>query len=77
MASKPYIPADRALRFHPPLGFATFVENYARRKGWIKGLSFIARWKWEGLAAVEVVIGLWWRPPGARCARRASWVAAP
>ena len=57
-ASKPYIPADRALRFHPPLGFATFVENYARRKGWIKGLSFIARWKWEGLAAVEVVVGL-------------------
>ncbi len=53
-----YIPADRAMRFHPPLGFATFVENYARRKGWITGLSFIARWKWEGLAAVEVVIGL-------------------
>ncbi len=57
-ATGPYIPGDRALRFHPPLGFATFVENYARRKGWIKGLSFIARWKWEGLAAVEVVAGL-------------------
>jgi hypothetical protein len=56
--SEPYIPADRAMRFHPPLGFATFVENYARRKGWITGLSFIARWKWQGLAAVEVVIGL-------------------
>ncbi len=56
--SEPYIPGDRAMRFHPPLGFATFVENYARRKGWITGLSFIARWKWQGLAAVEVVIGL-------------------
>lgn len=53
-----YIPADRALRFHPPLGFATFVENYARRKGWITGLSFIGRWKWEGLAAVEIIAGL-------------------
>ena len=56
--SELYIPADRAMRFHPPLGFATFVENYARRKGWITGLSFIARWKWHGLATVEIVIGL-------------------
>ena len=56
--SDAYIPADRAMRFHPPLGFATFVENYARRKGWITGLSFVARWKWQGLAVVEVVIGL-------------------
>jgi hypothetical protein len=53
-----YIAADRATTFHPPLGFGTFVENYARRKGWITGLSFIARWKWEGLAAVEVILGL-------------------
>jgi hypothetical protein len=57
-APSPYIPADRALRFHPPLGFATFVENYARRKGWLTGLSIIARWKWEGLAALEVIVGL-------------------
>ncbi len=53
-----YIPATRALTFHPPLGFATFVETYARRKGWIKGLSFVSRWKWEGLAIAEVVVGL-------------------
>jgi hypothetical protein len=53
-----YISADRASVFHPPLGFATLVENYARRNGWITGLSFISRWKWHGLAAAEVVIGL-------------------
>jgi hypothetical protein len=53
-----YISAARAATFHAPMGFATFVENYARRQGWIKGLSFISRWKWEGLAAVEVVAGL-------------------
>ena len=53
-----YISADGASTFHPPFGFATFVENYARRKGWIAGLSFISRWKWHGLAATEVVVGL-------------------
>jgi hypothetical protein len=53
-----YISADRASMFHAPIGFATFVESYARRKGWIKGFSFIARWKWEGLAVAEVVVGL-------------------
>jgi hypothetical protein len=56
--SPTYIGAQRATMFHAPIGFATFVENYARRKGWLKGLSFIARWKWEGLAAIEVVAGL-------------------
>lgn len=56
--SPTYIGASRALTFHAPIGFATFVENYARRKGWIKGLSFIARLKWEGLAVIEVVAGL-------------------
>jgi Predicted membrane protein (DUF2207) len=52
------IPADRAVAFHPPIGFATFVESYARRKGWITGFSFISRWKWHGLAAAEIVVGL-------------------
>jgi hypothetical protein len=51
------IGAARALSFHTPLGFGTFLENYARRKGWIQGLSFIARWKWRALAVVEVVVG--------------------
>jgi hypothetical protein len=51
------ISAARALGFHTPFGFGTFLENYARRKGWIQGLSFISRWKWRALAAVEIVIG--------------------
>ncbi len=53
-----YIDARRASMFHAPIGFGTFVESYARRKGWIKGFSFISRWKWEGLAVAEVVVGL-------------------
>jgi hypothetical protein len=53
-----YIDADRAVAFHPPLGFATLVESYARRNGWIAGLSFVARWKWRALAAAEVLVGL-------------------
>ncbi len=52
------ISAARALGFHTPLGFGTFLENYARRQGWIRGLSFIARWKWRALAVLEVVVGL-------------------
>jgi hypothetical protein len=58
LATDASIPADRAVAFHPPIGFATFVESYARRKGWITGFSFISRWKWHGRAAAEVVIGL-------------------
>ncbi len=57
-AGEAYISADDAVRFHPPLGFGTFVENYARRKGWIAGLSFVSRWKWHGLAIAEVIVGL-------------------
>jgi hypothetical protein len=53
-----YVSAARALEFHPPIGFATLVENYARRKGWVTGFSFVSRWKWHGLAAAEVVVGL-------------------
>ena len=52
------ITAARALGFHTPFGFGTFLENYARRKGWIHGLSFISRWKWRALAALEIVVGL-------------------
>jgi hypothetical protein len=57
-ASNAYIAADRAAEFHSPLGFGTLVENYARRNGWIVGFSFIARWKWHGLAVVELLVGL-------------------
>ena len=51
------ISAARALGFHTPFGFGTFLESYARRKGWIHGLSFIARWKWRALAVFEIVLG--------------------
>lgn len=51
------IGAARALSFHTPFGFGTFLENYARRKGWIQGLSFIGRWKWRSLAVFEIVLG--------------------
>ena len=51
------ISAARALSFHTPFGFGTFLENYARRKGWIQGLSFIGRWKWRSLAVFEIVLG--------------------
>ena len=58
-AAVTYISAARALAFHTPLGFGTFLENYARRQGWIMGLSFISRWKWRA-------------PGGARGRRSAS-----
>ena len=41
-----------------PIGFASLVESYARRHGWVGGLSFIERWKWRALGAVEAIIGL-------------------
>jgi hypothetical protein len=41
-----------------PIGFGSLLENYARRHGWLGGLSFIERWKWRALAGVEVVVGL-------------------
>ncbi|HEX7472640.1 MAG TPA: hypothetical protein VF323_06130 [Candidatus Limnocylindrales bacterium] len=53
-----YITPERALGFHTPFGFGTFLENYARRKRWVQGLSFVSRWKWRGLAALEVLVGL-------------------
>lgn len=52
------IGAARALSFHTPLGFGTFLESYARRKGWIKGFSFVSRWKWRGLAVLELLVGV-------------------
>jgi hypothetical protein len=41
-----------------PIGFSSLVESYARRHGWIGGLSFIERWKWRALGAVEAILGL-------------------
>ena len=41
-----------------PIGFASLVESYARRHGWVGGLSFIERWKWRALGAVEAIVGL-------------------
>jgi hypothetical protein len=51
------VSAARALSFHTPFGFGTFLENYARRQGWIQGLSFVGRWKWRALAVCEIVFG--------------------
>ena len=57
-AADMYVSPQRAIEFHPPLGFGTLLESYARRRGWIVGMSFLARWRWRGLAALEVAIGL-------------------
>ncbi len=59
-------PAHGALFIEPsvaptipaPIGFGSLLENYARRHGWLGGLSLIERWKWRALASVEVVVGL-------------------
>jgi hypothetical protein len=53
-----YITAARSLAFHTPLGFGTFLESYARRKGWIQGFSIVSRWKWRALAVLEIAFGL-------------------
>ncbi len=53
-----YIAPALARALPAPLGFASLVESYARRHGWIGGLSFVERWKWRGLGAVEAVVGL-------------------
>jgi len=53
-----YITAARAIAFHTPLGFGTFLESYARRNGWIQGFSIVSRWKWRGLAVLEIAFGL-------------------
>ncbi len=53
-----YISAALARRFQTPIGFGTFLETYARRHGWMKGLSVVARLKWRALAVVEGVLGL-------------------
>jgi hypothetical protein len=53
-----YISASDALRLRTPIGFGTFLETYARRHGWLAGLSLVARLKWRALAVVEVIVGL-------------------
>jgi hypothetical protein len=53
-----YIAPSLARALPAPLGFGTLLENYARRHGWIGGLSFIERWKWRGLGAIEFLVGL-------------------
>ena len=53
-----YISPALARALPAPIGFASLVESYARRHGWIGGLSFVERWKWRALGAVEAVAGL-------------------
>jgi hypothetical protein len=56
--SPAYITAARAAGFATPMGFGTYLETYARRHGWIAGLSIVARLKWRALSVVEIVTGL-------------------
>jgi hypothetical protein len=52
------IPAREAVKLGAPLGFATLLENYARRRGWVEGLSFASRWKWRAIAGALMLAGL-------------------
>ncbi|HYC07296.1 MAG TPA: hypothetical protein VEG29_05175 [Candidatus Binatia bacterium] len=57
-APSPYLPAHQAALFHPPLGFGTFLETYAKRHGWIASMSITRRLPWRALGVVEVVVGV-------------------
>ena len=54
----PYLAAQQAAMFHPPLGFGTFLETYAKRHGWIASMSITRRLPWRILGAVEVIAGI-------------------
>ena len=57
-APLPYLAARQAALFHPPLGFGTFLETYAKRHGWIASMSITRRLPWRALGVVEVVVGI-------------------
>ena len=57
-ADLPYLAAQQAAMFHPPLGFGTFLETYAKRHGWIASMSITRRLPWRILGAVEVIAGI-------------------
>lgn len=49
-----YISAAQALHLRAPLLFRTVAETYARRQGWISGLSLVCRWRWRAVAILEL-----------------------
>ena len=53
----PYLAARQAALFHPPLGFGTFLETYAKRHGRIASMSITRRLPWRALGVVEVIVG--------------------
>jgi hypothetical protein len=57
-AALPYLAAAQAATFHPPLGFGTFLETYAKRHGWIASMSITRRLPWRALGFLEVVVGI-------------------
>ncbi len=52
------IPAAEARHLQAPFLFGTLLQAYAKRRGWIGGLSVIATVKWTLLAALELVAGI-------------------
>jgi len=52
------IPAADARHLQAPFLFGTLLQTYAKRHGWIGGLSVIATVKWTLLAALELVAGI-------------------
>jgi hypothetical protein len=57
-SSAGYISGEAALHLGAPLFFGSLIETYARRHGWIGGLSFFARLRWHLLGVGEVALGL-------------------
>ena len=57
-AAAPYLSGEAALHLGAPLFFGSLIENYARRHGWIGGLSFIKRLRWRLIGAGEIVVAL-------------------
>jgi hypothetical protein len=53
-----HIPAADARRLQAPFLFGTLLQTYAKRHGWIGGLSIVATLRWSLLAAAELVAGI-------------------
>jgi hypothetical protein len=52
------ISAAEARRLQAPFLFGTFIQTYAKRHGWIGGLSVVATLRWSMLAAIELAAGI-------------------
>ncbi len=52
------IPAPEARRLQAPFLFGTFLQTYAKRHGWIGGLSIMTTLRWSILAAIELAAGI-------------------